>query len=843
MNAAQRQSSATKTRRLNERRVLLLQCVLGVFMLLIVARLLEIQIVRFQEFKAQAEVQHFGDVRLAVARGEIYSASAKTEETSILATNTTLSLLYVDPFEVSDPTLVAETLAPLLVTDEVYSACSQGLTECPRELRQYFLAAFDPLQQISYEFDIQTESGAEVKVEPLPLAIQADALPDKTEVTRLFARTIEEKISVQRVTFVPLLYGANNQQLNAVEALDIAGITVDQEQRLIYGNPEEMNPLRLPSNAQALAAALNLDSDSIRSSLRQRPLRYTPIMRKLNNKTTEAIRAVLLQSAEDTNQKIAESNGAVEISDPLRGVVLLAESWRQYPDSSVAAQVLGFTNDIGEPQYGIERTFNPQLRGKEGRIRTASDREGLQIITNEQTVEAAEDGDTVILTIDRVIQKKVEEIMMADLQAYQATTGQALVMDPQTGRILAMVNVPTFSANEYTDVYKKTPIYVPDQILAEDLVAELYHPVDNTFIVRAEPSQILTQSGRTALSSEKAQQLNDLEELYAIDELVRYYIYTGEVDRYEVFPTENKNVWLKYANKVGLGAYLNRTVQEIYEPGSVAKAITMAAAIDQGEVEPSDTYNDTGPIEVDEYTINNAEFAHYGTINMTNCLEFSVNTCMTMVSEKLGRKLFHRVLTNFGFGKITGIELEDELGGELRPWRQWSQSELATHSFGQGISATPLQMIAAFSALGNGGKLMKPTIVDRIIHADGEVSVTPPTIVNQVIRPETSETITAMLTSVVSRGQAKRAQVPGYRIAGKTGTSQIAGPSGRYEKGEGTTRTTFAGYAPIDHPRFTILVKFDRPLIDEYGSTTAAPTFAKIASFMFEYLGIPPDAR
>lgn len=829
----------TKTRRLNERRVLILQSILSIILLIIVARLIEIQIIRFTEFRAQAEAQHFGDIRLAVSRGEIFARDSKSGELSILATNSTLNLLYIDPHEVSDPKHIAETLANILITDSVYNNCANGSNECPRELRSYFTVAFDPLAQISLEQELpQSESGAIAPVVVLPLHIQSDQITDKTEVIRQFSQNLEEKITQKRVTYVPLVYGANNEQIQAVKALNIAGITVDEVNRLIYGNPEETNPLRLPSIAKTLSPIITVDEESLQYMLRQRPLRYVPVMRRLPMDISQTIQDSLRLSAEQTLEKRKIDN---DYTDPLRGIVLLPESWREYPDDSIASQVLGFTNEVGEPQYGVERTFNPQLRGKEGRIRTASDRTGLQIITNEQTVEAAEDGDSIVLTIDRVIQEKVEEIMMADLASYQARTGQAIVMNPQNGKILAMVNVPTFNPNSYTDVYAKEPIYISKEEQDKNVLVELYHPISNAAVVKASQQTLFTEEGRKELSTEKQQQIVEIEKLYNINDLVRYYLYTGEVERYEVFPTDNPAIWFRYKNKIGVGAYLNRTIQEIYEPGSVAKSITMAIALDQGEVDPSDTYNDNGPIEVDEFTINNALFRHYGVVNMTNCLEQSINTCMTMVSEKLGRKLFHRVLTNFGFGHATGIELEDELPGELRPWRQWSRSELATHAFGQGISSTPLQVITAFSALGNGGKLFKPTIIDSVIHADGTVSEQAPIIVDQVIRPETSQTITAMLTSVVSRGQGKNARVTGHKIAGKSGTSQIAGPSGRYEKGDGTTHATFAGYAPIHHPQFTILVKFDRPRSSQFSDATATITFRKIAEFLFEYYEIPPD--
>jgi len=292
-----------------------------------------------------------------------------------------------------------------------------------------------------------------------------------------------------------------------------------------------------------------------------------------------------------------------------------------------------------------------------------------------------------------------------------------------------------------------------------------------------------------------------------------------------------------------VGSYVNRTVQELYEPGSVMKPVTMSIALDQGEVTPLDIYNDTGAVKVDVYTIKNALNKYYGRVTMVDCMDFSINTCMTSVSLKLGRKLFHAVLSQFGFGRVTGIELDSELPGDLKPWREWSEALVMTMAYGQGITVTPLQMVTAFSALANGGKLMKPTIIDEIRHEDGKVEKKQPVILEQVLKPETSQTITSILSHGTQVGFAKAGKVPGYRIAGKTGTSQIAGPGGKYETGTGSTIATYAGYAPIEKPKFVILVKLDRPQKDDFGSLSAAPLFKDIARFLFGYYGIPPDEQ
>lgn len=816
--------------------------------LLVVARLMELQIIDSSEYYALAQSQHFGGVTLPAQRGEILALNSKTKETAILATNTTLDLVYVDPIVVDDASMIAEKLSDLLLTEEFHAQCSIGASDCPRELVTFigspYQRAFDPLLLMR-----NLQSGA--LLEPLPADVPLPSIaqldiPDITETRRLFARDIERRISEKRVTFVPIKYRATKDELVKVSELNIAGVFLNEEDQLIFANPEEINQSNVTSISRSLADVLQLDAKAIAYTLRPRPLRYVPVMRKLSPTLTLAIKQMKLDSLKATNDRRRNSAtrlDAEKVQDPLRSIALIPEHWRFYPDGTVASQLVGFMNTNQEAQYGIERTFDPQLRGQEGLISTVSDLQGGQILTADQTIIDPKDGDTIVLTIDPFIQKEIERIMQKSVEEFKAESAQAIVMDPSTGRIIAMVNAPVFERNQYADVYEKVPVLLSAGEESQ-MVVEVYNPINNSRIVKDFMPKVLSAEGRATFSEKIQESLNEAEKMYDIQDLTRYYVYEGENARFEVFPTSVKGVWLKYKNNIGVGAYLNRTIQEIYEPGSVMKPITMAIAIDQGEVQPTDTYEDNGPLEIDNYPIRNALLRYYGRVTMTDCLAQSINTCMTSVSGKLGRKLFHRMLSRFGFGKSTGIELEDELVGELEHWQTWANSETATRAFGQGISSTPLQMITAFSALANGGKLMKPTIIDRVVHPDGTVEQVEPVTVDQVITPEASAIITSMLTKSSEYGFAKAGKVPGYWLAGKTGTSQIASGGG-YETGTGSTINTFMGYAPPENPRFILLVKFDRPKfrLNIFAEATSAPVFKEISAFLFSYYGIPPDAK
>ena len=810
--------------------------------LIIVSRLIELQILQGTEFRALAQLQHFNGVVLPARRGEILAINSKTNETSILATNTTLDLLYVDPMITNNPAYVAETLADILLTDEFHSRCAEGLPDCPQELISFYGSAFDPLLPLArIQSGVLLERLSSLNVRAL--SVPKDEIPDLFEVRRLFARDIEKRISVKRLTFVPLLYGATKVQMRAMEDLDIPGMTVSWKQKLIFANPEELNQSQLASIARKIGPIIEQEPTAIRQSLQARNLRYVPIMRRLHSGISLQIKEKKLDALRESQEQKSNASSREEadgIVSSLRSIALLPEHWRFYPDETIASHVIGFLNTNQEPQYGIERILDPILRGQKGLIQSLSDTQGGQILTAEQQVIDPKDGDTVVLTFDRNIQKETERILADAVRRYEADSGQVIIMDPYTGRLLAMANAPLFNSNAYGSVYRRVPIVLSEKE-ENDIVVEVYHPKTNARIVKTYKDNVSTEEGRQRLSAKTQEALTEIESLYDISDITRYFVYLGEHNRHEIFPTSMKGIWMKYDNNIGVGAYINRTVQEIYEPGSVMKPIIMAIALDHGEITPYDIFNDEGPLEVDEYKIKNALDRYYGQVTMVNCIEQSINTCMTSISGKIGKKLLYRALQNFGFGRITGIELDDELPGEIPPWKKWSQALLATAGFGQGVSVTPLQMVTGMSALANGGRLMRPTIIDRIIHGDGTIEKIQPEIVDQVIKTQTAETISAILVSSVDNGYAKRAKVPGYRIAGKTGTSQIAGPGGKYETGTGAFITSFAGFAPMEHPKFVALIKIDRPRNVQWGAEVAAPIFKEIATFLFKYYGLPPD--
>jgi len=837
--------SETQKRRSFERRIFFVQGALICIVLVIIGRLIDLQIVKGAEYHRRAQEQQYGGVVLAAKRGEILSRNSKTGETSLLATNTTLDLLYVDPLIIPfNHAIMADELAEILVTPEFDTQCRKGTSDCPNELIRFYTSAFDPLTGV----EVAEEgfgSGATLRLLTGSTILSDGFIPDVTEIRRQFARYIEDRIRQKSVTFVPLLYSADKKQRQEMEKLRIPGIFVNEAQKLIYANPDLVDQSSSAEIARVLSPLLRLDPGVLRSRMVQRPLRYVPVMGRLPPELSRKIREMkekhLLEAQERATKEAVQTGKKVSVEDPFRAVALIPQHWRFYPDTRISSHVIGFINALQEPQYGVERTFDSILRGQEGLIASVSDPFGGQIISSDQKFIDPRDGSTIVLTIDRFVQARVEELLDAMVKKIDAESGQVIILDPWTGRVISMANAPLFDNNSYAGVFEKDPILMgPEK--EKEIVVEVFNPESNSRVVRAYLPD-LTKEGRLKLSKETQEKMAEMEELYQLKDITRYYLYIGDNNRREIFPTDKKNIWLRYKNNIGIGSYVNRTVQEIYEPGSVMKPVTMAVAIDQGEVSPLDIYNDTGAVKVDVFTIKNALNKYYGKVTMVDCIDFSINTCMTSISRKLGRKLFYSALNQFGFGKVSGIELDNELPGNLKPWREWDPALVMTMSYGQGITSTPLQMASAIAVLANGGKLMKPTIIDEIRHSDGTVQKTLPITVGQVIRPQSAATITSMMVHSAQFGFAKAGKVKGHRIAGKTGTSQIAGPGGRYETGTGSTIATYAGYAPVDDPRFVILVKLDRPRKDNFGSKSAAPLFKDIAEFLFEYYGLPPDEK
>lgn len=423
----------------------------------------------------------------------------------------------------------------------------------------------------------------------------------------------------------------------------------------------------------------------------------------------------------------------------LSGVSLTPIAHRAYPGGVLGAGTLGFVgynqlnNQVG--YYGVEGFYNDLLSGK-----SVQGIEQLVPFDTEPNPVPAQGAD-LVLTIDRDIQFLVEGILNDAVRRYGAQSGSILVMDPQTGEILAMASNPTFDPNNYGAITLPEP--------------------------------------------------------------------------------------------------LNSGVTGQYEPGSTFKVLTMAAALDSGLVSPTTPFNDTGVIEVGGAQIRNWDGGAWGAVDMTGCMRHSLNVCMAYLSTSMGANTFYDYMKAFGIGTKTNVDLSAESPGHLKVPGDpdWFDSDLGTNAFGQGVAVTPLQLLTAIGAVANDGIMMQPHILREVSNGDAShtTNVQP---IGQPISAETARTLSQMLATSLETGEAQNALVPGYRIAGKTGTASIPVPGG-YD--ETQTIASFVGWGPIDDPRFLVLIRLDRPTASIWGSETAAPTFGVLAQRLVVLMQIPPD--
>lgn len=291
-----------------------------------------------------------------------------------------------------------------------------------------------------------------------------------------------------------------------------------------------------------------------------------------------------------------------------------------------------------------------------------------------------------------------------------------------------------------------------------------------------------------------------------------------------------------YGETKNMEAFNNPIISKAYEPGSVFKVITMAAAVDAGKVTPNTTYEDTGEVKIGPNTIRNSDNKANGRMTMSDVLAKSLNTGAIFAMRTLGLDRFASYVKNFGFGSVTGLELPSESSGDISNILKKGEIYRATGSFGQGISVTPLQMLTAVGAIANGGTLVKPYIVSEIRRDKEIISSTQVKTVRQVISVHAATLLSGMMVKVVEEGHGKRASVPGYWVGGKTGTAQIPGPHGGYDPN--FTIGSFVGFAPVEDPRFVMITRIDRPRDVKFAESSAAPLFGDIASFLVQYLDI-----
>jgi cell division protein FtsI/penicillin-binding protein 2 len=315
---------------------------------------------------------------------------------------------------------------------------------------------------------------------------------------------------------------------------------------------------------------------------------------------------------------------------------------------------------------------------------------------------------------------------------------------------------------------------------------------------------------------------------------------TGEILAMSSTPRLNLNDYQSISTVFPGETPFNRAISQAYEPGSVAKILTMSGALDSGAVRPDTVFFDEGSILVGGFRIVNWNGGAWGDQDMTGCLANSLNVCLAWVSTKMGSESFYSYLQRFGLGHATGIDLAQETSGRLKiPGdSDWGPVELGTNAYGQGVSVTPIQMVVAASALANEGKMVYPHVLYAQIQ-DGKQSNTRTQVIGTPISAITAHTISEMLANALET-ESSSALVPGYRIAGKTGTAQIPLSGGGYDQRD--INASFIGWGPVDDPRFIVYVWLEKPQSNRAASVVAAPIFKQVVEKLIVLMDVPPDA-
>lgn len=550
---------------------------------------------------------------------------------------------------------------------------------------------------------------------------------------------------------------------------------------------------------------LSLSKEELDYKLSKRKVRYVRILRKMNLSTRD-----MIDNRIETEKINIAQWRMLDTESIFHFFILEANPTRFYPEKNMGGQIVGFVDNENEGKYGIEGYFNEELKGKEGEHITKKDISGRTIGSFDLGERKMVNGTDIKLTIDRNIQKEVTKILSEGIKEFRANKGSVVIMDPKTGAIVSMVSYPDFDPNNFGDVYEL------EKVSYSKYPNPNFDLLGIPLFVEDSEKWVSILVGKKKISLRAATE--------------------AEIDNRAI-------VKYKYKNMFGPWVYETDPVTALYEPGSVFKAITMAIGIDTGDIKPTDTYVDKGFVTIDQYKIKNVSNECIGLHTYSHALDWSCNVGMIDIVQKIGKSLFYKYINDFGFGRKTNITLEWEAFGRIDPYEKWARVKLFTMAFWQGITATVLQMAAAYSALANGWIYMQPYIVDSLTLADGTIVKNTPTPLRRVIKEDTSKKIIAMLTEGAKIGFAKKWWVDGYDVAGKTGTSQIAA-KGKYEVGEaGHTITSYGGFAPASNPKFVMIVKIERPRSAQYSETTSSAVFSKIAKYLFNYYEIPKNEQ
>ena len=548
--------------------------------------------------------------------------------------------------------------------------------------------------------------------------------------------------------------------------------------------PENSN--LLDQIARGLGEILDVEPSFVYEQAADKQYRYKVIKRKISEELADEVRAFISENS-------------------ITGVYLETDLKRYYPNSSLAAQALGFVSSDNNGSEGLEAYYNEELSGTAGKVVTSKGNYGSEMLYTYEKYYDASDGSSLITTIDSTVQAYVEKNLQNAIDKYDIKNGAfCIVMDVNTGEIKAMATLGSYDPNNYLEIY-------------DDTTALL-------------------------LENERAAAL-------ALPEASAAYEAAIETYKQDVAAAR-------------MAQWRNRCVSDGYEPGSTFKLITLASALDSGAVTLNDSFYCGGQEKFTgrEQILNCWKSAGHGAQTTAQALGNSCNIAFGHIGLRMGGDTFYDYLKSFGVMEKTGVDLPGEASGlfyerkYLNDPANYGTSYLITSSFGQSFRITPMQLVRAVAAIVNGGYVLEPYIVSEVVDADGNtVEKNEKTVLRQVISQQTSETMRTLMEQVVTEGTASAARTPGYHVGGKTGTSEKLDEYDENGQQVKDKIVSFVGVAPIDDPKYVVLVALDTPAYSENsekytvhgmyisGGLMAAPTVRDIFLDILPYLGVEPD--
>ena len=598
---------------------------------------------------------------------------------------------------------------------------------------------------------------------PLTLRLIRLQIVEHADLSRMAAdnQTRKSSITAARGT----IYDRNMNVL-AVSA-DVENVCIDPNELALSGQDTD-------AIAGALSSLLEVDKQRILKLMEDTSYRYQIVKRKVELEEAASVRAYI------TEQNVT-------------GVYLEPDTKRYYPEGTLAAQVLGFVGSDNTGLDGIEAAFDETLTGHSGKIVSAKGNYGTEMLYHHETYYDAEDGSSLVLTIDETVQRMLEKHMQEAIAQYDVQNGAfGVVMDVNSGEILAMATLGSYDPNHYAEIV---------DLRTQAALEEQY---DNAMEAEGEERENLLSAYNAAVAGAR------------------------------------------------LAQWRNRVIADGYEPGSTFKSITLAAALEEGAVTLSDGFYCSGATTIKGRTkpLHCWRSAGHGQQSTAEALQNSCNVAFANIGIRLGGEKLYEYVHKFGLTEPTGIELYGEAAGiffdEATLANPDSYASLSSAAFGQTFKITPLQLVRAVAAVVNGGYLLEPHVVSQVLDAEGDVlRQTERTVLRQVISEDTSKTMCQLLESVVSMGTAKNAQIAGYRIGGKTGTSEKIDVFDEDGNPVDDKIVSFVGIAPMDDPKYVVLVALDTPSKETgyyiSGGQMGAPTVRDVLADILPYLGIEPD--